>query len=1020
MKLHKLDIAAFGPFAGKEQIDFSDLGENPLFLIDGPTGAGKSSILHAICYALYGETTDADRKDLGLRCDHAEPDLLTELSLEFSIRGQHYCITREPTQMRPAKRGDGETEHKATAHLCKLLDDGSEETLVPKKKTEADVRIKEIIGLSADQFRQVMVLPQGKFRELLLAKSDDRQEILSTLFQTEIYKRIEQILKDKSGDIERQYKDFEKSKQEALVDAHVADLEALIEAAEKAEEALRQSNLAKSKADDLRQAEAAKVKAAETLLASFKALDIKQDELRQHLSQSDEVDAQRLRIARAEKADVIAPKWHALQTVMADIAAKNEDITKAKEAEVLAQQLAMGATESLGKAQEQYNQRDQFKAKETLLTGYRDILAGYESIKAASTKADAAHKKASTRTDELGTLISGIESVVRDHIEEEKRLNHQISQKAEVVKLEIEAKDRYDKRTALAVAYTDLSSLKATVVEAEQCFDKAGAAHKEAEKEADRLEMIWFSSQAAVLAEKLQEDQPCPVCGSLDHPERALFEADMEKIDQDAIDEARKTQSEYLRGRIDADTKLQDGKRDVANKQSEIEKLEKELGEDAQRSVGELKEVYSELSGRLKAIESDEKTLANTLQAKQSKEGEREPLQVELQELDGQLPELIATQAKARSELEAAEKGLPEEYRSSKVLEQAITAVSTAITKIENIYEAAQTAQQDTQKAHAAALSTVEGLNKELTKLTTRQGEQEDLWQQALAGSDFATQADFAGAQLDATALEGLREGVRTFDNTLRDIKATLTLMDEQLKDQAKPELELLQQNQTVANDAFTVAEKAWTDANSHKAMLESIQKKIKQLNDQQSTVKRQFEVVGKMAKAASGKGDVRVSLERFVLGNLLDSVLSIASQRLHLMSKGQYRLVRQDETGQKRNTTAGLDLAIDDAYSGKPRPVATLSGGESFMASLALALALSDVVQQRSGGIQLDTLFVDEGFGSLDQESLQLAINTLIDLQSTGRTIGIISHVSELKEQMAQRIDVVGSRNGSSIRTVA
>ena len=223
--------------------------------------------------------------------------------------------------------------------------------------------------------------------------------------------------------------------------------------------------------------------------------------------------------------------------------------------------------------------------------------------------------------------------------------------------------------------------------------------------------------------------------------------------------------------------------------------------------------------------------------------------------------------------------------------------------------------------------------------------------------------------------------------------------------------------NQEAADTALKAAEDALTEANNHKAMLERTQKKVEQLNQLQSTVKRQFEVVGKMAKAASGKGEVRVSLERFVLGNLLDSVLSIASKRLHLMSKGQYRLVRQDETGQKRNTTAGLDLAIDDAYSGKSRPVATLSGGESFMASLALALALSDVVQQRSGGIQLDTLFVDEGFGSLDQESLQLAINTLVELQSSGRTIGIISHVSELKEQMPQRIDVMSTRTGSTVK---
>lgn len=196
MKLHSLEIQAFGPFSNKETIEFSALGENALFLIDGPTGAGKSSILHAICYALYGETTDSDRKELGLRCDHAEADVLTELTLEFSIRDDKYRITRVPNQMRPSKRGEGEAEQKPTAHLRRVFDDSEEETIVAKKTREADTKIEQIVGLTAEQFLQVMVLPQGKFRELLLAKSDDRQVILSTLFQTEIYKRIEQLLKD--------------------------------------------------------------------------------------------------------------------------------------------------------------------------------------------------------------------------------------------------------------------------------------------------------------------------------------------------------------------------------------------------------------------------------------------------------------------------------------------------------------------------------------------------------------------------------------------------------------------------------------------------------------------------------------------------------------------------------------------------------------------------------------------------------------------------------------------------------
>ena len=209
MKLHWLSITAFGPFAESETINFDQLGHNPLFLIDGRTGAGKSSILHAISYALFGETTDTDRKDEGLRCDHADKNLLTELSLEFSIRTDRYRIRRIPPQKRPALRGVGETEQSAVAELVRIELNGSTTTLVAKKKTEADTAIRRILGLTSEQFRQVMVLPQGKFRELLLAKSTDRQAILSTLFQTQVYKRIEEILNDQSNAIERENTRFE-------------------------------------------------------------------------------------------------------------------------------------------------------------------------------------------------------------------------------------------------------------------------------------------------------------------------------------------------------------------------------------------------------------------------------------------------------------------------------------------------------------------------------------------------------------------------------------------------------------------------------------------------------------------------------------------------------------------------------------------------------------------------------------------------------------------------------------------
>jgi exonuclease SbcC len=430
-----------------------------------------------------------------------------------------------------------------------------------------------------------------------------------------------------------------------------------------------------------------------------------------------------------------------------------------------------------------------------------------------------------------------------------------------------------------------------------------------------------------------------------------------------------------------------------------------------------LKQERRELEGRLQQISQSEQQLETVTANRKAEEARRIPLDTERTRLNKGIPDLSAAKAATESQLASVEKELPEEYRSLDALKRAIQDTAQVINTLESDYQAAQKRQAGASNAVSAAQSNLQALNKQLEDLQARRAAQLTSWQNALLKSEFGDQSDFERSVLDETTAESLRATIREYDTKLQSLNSQLELIAQQLADQQVPDMASLEENHKTAEAAYQKAEHTWAEAQQHKAVQDRTLAKIRSLETQQQTVQRQYEVVGKMAKAAGGRGDVRVSLERFVLGNLLDSVLSVASQRLHAMSKGQYRLVRQNEADQKRTMTAGLDLAIDDAYSGKTRPVATLSGGESFMASLALALALPDVVQQRSGGIQLDTLFIDEGFGSLDQESLQLAINTLVELQSSGRTIGIISHVSELKEQMPLRIDVSSSRTGSTVR---
>jgi exonuclease SbcC len=510
------------------------------------------------------------------------------------------------------------------------------------------------------------------------------------------------------------------------------------------------------------------------------------------------------------------------------------------------------------------------------------------------------------------------------------------------------------------------------------------------------------------------------VCGSIDHPNPAHYAENAVKINQQAVDDARELQAKQFKVVDGIKGVVQGALHSVTDKENEVKQLEKNLADNANKSVDKIAASYQTLEKELKQIETKETQLHKTKIQKDNKENESVPISNQIKEIEAQIPELTTRKATAKSELDSVNKTLPEVFRSPEAIKQELNQIGKKITDIEFKYTAANKEQIDSLTNQSSVQSKLNALNEGLDELNLRQKSQSQLWEKALINSDFVSQDDFVSAQLANDELEVIRNKVILHEDSIKALQAELGLLGKQLKDKQLPDLEKLQQSYDEVKDVFILAEQTWTDANQQLKKLSDTQKKIEQIEKQQTEIKKQYEIVGTLSKAASGRGNVRVSLERFVLGNILDQVLSIASDRLHIMSKGQYRLIRQNEEDQKRNTTAGLDLAIDDAYTGKTRPVATLSGGESFLASLALALGLSDVVQERSGGIQLDTLFIDEGFGSLDQDSLQLAINTLIDLQSTGRTIGIISHVSELKEQMAQRIEVIGSRGGSVIKMVA
>ncbi|TRX57053.1 AAA family ATPase [Thalassomonas sp. M1454] len=1020
MKLHKLTIQAFGPFAQTETIDFSKLGDNPLFLIDGPTGAGKSSILHAICYALYGETTDEARKDVGVRCDNAASDLLTELTLEFSIRKQHYIISRIPTQMRQNKRGDGQTEQKASAHLRKILDDGSEQTLVAKKKKDADEQIKQVIGLSAEQFRQVMVLPQGKFRELLLAKSDARQAILSTLFQTEIYKRIEQLLKDKAANIEREYKRFKEQIDEALSEVfqdNVDSLKQSIDEAQKVKTELEQQKIAAGEKSRLSHD---KLKSAIELEQAFKAKEQKQQNLTLHLANQEQYLVQTKQIALAQSALKIAPIWQNTQQLNVDAANNKEQLELSLNQHKQAQLKLTDFQAQFELAQQQSAGRDGLVNQYNQLQTYSKVLADFAIIEANAKQAQSVEQKAKQERDTHIEKLSEYQQRCKNGEALIAQLQQQVVNKANMQIAQNTMQTQLTLAQQLVASEQNTAKQQQQVQGFEQNLAKAVKALSNAINSADKLEMLWHSNQAAILAKNLQQDAPCPVCGSIEHPAPAVISSEMQGVSKDRVEHARSEQQVALNQQINADKNLLKATEVLNQFVEQSNKIKVELGELAAVPVEQLQQKLNNLNNELNIILQAEQQIApaqNKLALMQQDVANREQV---INEISDNLPRLSSAYGEAKAKLDNAINTLPEQYRQPQALNNEIAQIQANIKQLDDNLHTAQANYQQQQNIISAGQATTEQLSKVQTELSARLTEQQQLWQHALSSSEFKSDDEFQHALIEQSAIETLVKQVKEFEQTRDTLSSQLALLNEQLKDKQVPNMEELQVQNNADEAAFKQIEQEWASAQTQLSRLTDTQNKITRIEAEQVENKKQYQVIGTLSSAASGRGKVRVSLERFVLGDLLDSVLAIASKRLHIMSKGQYRLVRQDEGLQKKNVTAGLDLAIDDAYTGKTRPVATLSGGESFIASLALALGLSDVVQQRSGGIQLDTLFIDEGFGSLDQESLQLAIETLMDLQASGRTIGVISHVSELKEQMALRIDVKSERSGSSISTIA
>ncbi|MDR8523310.1 SMC family ATPase [Shewanella fidelis] len=1016
MRPLSLTMVAFGPFAGKQVIDFETLGKNPLFLINGPTGAGKTTILDAICFALYGKTTGDEREGSQMRCDLAADNLLTEVSFKFELGEQHFHIRRVPEQQRAKKNGDGFTTQKSEAQLYKLEADGTEVPLVAAKVSDATAKIEEFTGLDVDQFRQVMVLPQGKFRELLMADSKEREKIFSQLFQTHIYRKIEERLKQQAAGIRKDveamrnrrdgiFQGADVASEQALVDEHTQLQPQLVAAEELKAESEQQVLACNQKLDKALQQQADLNK-----LNQLKAVSA------ELLSQQPHIEQQQQTLQLAKRAQLLHPLHQSVN-------ARQAEFAQSKSALIAKQQQEQQTAKALADSETNVSQlpviEGQILAAQQQLKQRQDLIPQLTEIDGLVAKL-AQKEQAMQHSEQQG---KGLKQQAEALSEQKRAAQNQLdglkAQAAPLLSLQQQLNDT-KQHLSIYQQWQSLNNEIANNLTKLQQAKRNGAElnqqHQALKITSDTLQFKWHSGQAAILAAKLNPGDACPVCGSLEHPNLASSH------ETPPTDEARE---QAQNAEAEAFAKLNQARNDYRLLQQNVSNLEQRANELQLQLADVAKISFEELSANLAQISQQFNDAEKAQQQQAEQESQLVNMQQQEQTLTQQL-EQVREQYAGLKEQMASDKGqlqqlkanLPDDITSAEELNQEAVRLKQSI-------EAEQSKLQNLRTEHANAQQNHAAVKEALKAAQQTQVTAEQLFEQAQAEfntqlhqSQFVDLPAYEAALLDSASQTQLELVIKDFEQRKISNQANIEQLDAQLADIELLDVDKLSQDKAEISAKATLVLDQWQKLSARVQQLAQTQHQLTELNTQAKQLESQYAVVGTLSDIANGQTGNKISLQRFVLSVLLDDVLLAASQRLQLMSKGRYRLLRKEDRA-KGNKASGLELEVEDAYTAKVRAVATLSGGESFMAALSMALGLSDVVQAYAGGIRLDTLFIDEGFGSLDQDSLELAIRTLMDLQSAGRMVGVISHVTEMKEQIGSRIDLKKTAMGSEINIV-
>ena len=1021
MKPHHLVIEAFGPYAERVAIDFDALSDEGLFLIHGSTGAGKTFLLDAMSFALYGEVS-GERGVKGLRSDHAPPQAVPRVELDFSAGGARYRVERTPPYTATKLRGSGTTEKLAAAALFRVL--GTEQQPVASRTGEVTREVERIVGLNAAQFRQVILLPQGRFAEVLRAKAEEREALLKTLFETEIHERAGSWLEEQARSalraIEEQKRHLawlrEQAGQEWLPFADQPHGRAEGEGASRSQDPMGAERPASASEPGTPTDQAS----LDRLLERIRLVVAACEESRRRATEALE-QAQRHRAAVVQAADrfdrraaartqlaQLEPQQPAIEALALQLAAA--DRAEALRPSLEADQAARRDLQDL-----ELRLRRELERAAAVRDGARGLPDAVVALGLLSLPESVDLQRArtvlATRRVEVEGLARQAEEARQARDRAARALTLQQQAQAEIAQVQRQLQLLRDQRLAAEAALQAARSAADRLdglTQAKNSLAERALASRKVRKgrrlEAEAIETLRAAEQrlqltttalrtlrdrqlagmAARLAGDLSTGSPCPVCGSSHHPQPARSAADA--VDAGQIEAAEAALNQ-------ANQEQQAAVMHLADIRIRLEAVLEKAGAAAEDPAAAIRD-------------AEQAELALTAAQQQA---ERLP----------QLGQSLAEQARQITSLESS---LQAATTTAAVQERS---AADAIQRAgeEEVAVAAELGEGVAPRQVLDSLSAVEQALESLARcseadarLRTRQEQAAARLERDLEAAGIADAAALAAALRSEQERTGWRRRIEAFREALISQRAILAARDLLELPELRPDTVAAELAEAAADGARTAAVERHSEARGAEDDIHRLSGEHRRLAGDLADQEARSELLSDVANRCQGKTAPYISLQRWVLSAYLAEICAYANQRLDLMTSGRYQL-RLTDAGGRGGRNAGLNLRVRDAFTGEEREVTSLSGGETFQASLALALGVADTVQAHSGGVHLDALFVDEGFGSLDPDNLQLAMDELDRLREGGRLIGVISHVAALRERIRSGLQVIASDQGSTLR---